>query len=163
MVSALITIVYQDFKQRMINWWLPLVILVSGGWISYVNIGWPHVLSNWGINLAFLFGQWLVVGIAFGLGKKQWKFFDHLIGWGDILFLAAVAVLFSTVNFLVFYSISLLASLLGFGIYQLISRKNNITVPLAGAISICHLVFVVTIKFMGYEPWEELPIYQWTL
>ncbi len=159
MAIASITITYQDFKDRAISWWPLVLTLLSALFLSVSGVGARATFSAWSFSVLFLVVQFALVALAFGLGKKQWNFFDHLIGWGDVLFLVAIAPLFSTVNFLIFYCVSLVISLVGFGVYKLISKAQETTVPLAGTLSICLLFFVPTIKLLGIEPWMELPIH----
>ncbi len=161
MAIAASIITYQDFKYRAISWWAPLLVLTTALCLAVSAIGISNTLSQWGINVLFLIVQGGLLALTFGLGRGQWKIFDHLIGWGDVLFLICVSALFSTVNFLLWYSMALVMSLAGFGLYVLISGKKESSVPLAGTLAICAAIFIIGIAAYGYLPWDELPIYAW--
>jgi len=161
MAIAATIITYQDFRHRAISWWTPLAMLAAALWLATSAIGMGDTLSQWGINVLFLTVQWGLLALAFGLGRGQWKIFDHLMGWGDVLFLVCISALFSTVNFLLWYCMALVMSLAGFGIYVLMSGKKESSVPLAGTLTICATIFIIGIAALGYSPWDELPIYTW--
>ncbi len=159
MAAASITITYQDFKARSISLWTVVLVLATSLSLSASNIGFVATLQNWGLNAAFLVFQLLLVMLIFGLARKQWNFFDTLMGWGDVLYLLSIAALFSTVNFLLFYVSALLVSLVGFLIYREVSKNKDTNVPLAGLLALCSLVFVAVSACFGYQPWDEIPIY----
>ncbi|MBI1286291.1 MAG: hypothetical protein GC178_01820 [Flavobacteriales bacterium] len=161
MAAASITIAYQDLRERAISWWTVLLLVVAAVMLPTLSVGFKPAFTTWSINVLILVFQFGLVAVMFALGRRKWNFFDHLIGWGDILFLLALSALFSTSAFLVFYCTSLVLTLIGFGTYRLFSRKEGVTIPLAGAISICLMAFVPALYYLGYEPWDELPLYQW--
>ena len=159
MAAASITITYQDFRFRSISLWTVLLLLAGSLSLSASNIGFVPALENWGLNATFLVFQLLLVMLIFGLARKQWNFFDTMMGWGDVLYLLAIAALFSTVNFLLFYVSALVVSLAGFLIYREVSKNKKANVPLAGLLASCSLAFIAVSACFGFQPWDEIPVY----
>ena len=59
-----------------------------------------------------------------------------MIGWGDILFMVTVAFYLSILNFLLFYVVGLIASLLAWVSWQAIDKSNEDRhIPLAGLLA----------------------------
>ena len=66
----------------------------------------------------------------------------NLLGWGDVLFLISIAFYLSTLNFLLFYMVSLVGSLLIWVIWQTIYITKNKHIPLAGLQALIFTVFL---------------------
>ena len=159
MVIASMGMAYQDFKFRTVSLWTLVLLAVSSGIWSVSVIGFSSTIHNWAMNVAFVLIQFGLGALVIGLGKGEWKFFDRYIGWGDLLYLIAVAFAFCTVNFLVFYCVSLLVVLTAFLAYTRTVGSRQTTIPLAGGLSLCSLLFIAAVYPLGYTPWEDLPLY----
>jgi len=140
LLLLLITIFFQDFKERKVSLWIfPLTILL-GGYLYYKQTFLQLYAYNLGINLSMLVLLFFIVFLYTKFKLKQ-SFFSA-IGLGDILFFVVYAVSFPTSTFLVLFSCSLIFALLVF-----LVLKNNLkhsTVPLAGlqALFLCLILFL---------------------
>jgi len=144
---ALAAITLQDFSQRQIAWyWLP--ILLAG--IILLNVQrneLKNMISFFITNVCFVVFQLIVLIIYFSIkNKKLTNIIDHYIGLGDVLFFIVLCTVFSPLNFLVFYIISLLLILLTFFTYNTVSKKIIQHIPLAGAMALC-LIFCFVYKY----------------
>lgn len=155
-ISATI-ITYQDFRDRTISVWPPLLLLGGGLWLSAVAVGTGEAMRSLGMNIAFLLFQYLLLTLAFGLGKGQWRILGRQMGSGDALFLICAAAWFATLNFVLWYSLSLIVTLFGFLMLRRM-MKEDATVPLAGGLSLCALVACTVLFILGKAPWHDLPI-----
>lgn len=128
----LIYITYQDFKYRAIPWIVfPLLVIV----IVILNyLGNKEELSFifLMINTMFVITQMLLITIYLSLKEKRVvKVWERYIGWGDILFFAILCFFFSPGNFIAFYIISLLFTIVS--VLGIKAVNTNFTeVPLAG-------------------------------
>jgi hypothetical protein len=142
-VVLLTAIAYQDFRYRKISLYLFLALLfciistfffssVAGGHNSFLNIG---------INFLFVLLLLAGGGIYFFLTKRgAINIIDSYIGKGDILFLLIASLLLSPVNFISFCLVSFILTLLTLGTIQIIRRKDNSELPLAGVMSVVLLL-----------------------
>lgn len=131
---TLLGITFQDFKTRSVyTFWFPALILFFG--ISQA-LG-PHAIKQVGqsllINMGFLILQFLMVSIYFSV-KYGYpvNLTSKLLGWGDILLLICLTFYLSVLNFLLFYIISLVVTLICWFIWLKISNTKDKRVPLAG-------------------------------
>ncbi len=132
----LFAIAYQDLKTRSVSWYLFPLLALSGGALTFSELRSPGLLLYYiAINCGFLVLQYLLLKLwLFLRNGRNTTVIDHSIGKGDLLFLLATCCFFSPVNFILFYMLSLLFSLL---LYIFIRRWHFFsgdfkTVPLAG-------------------------------
>ena len=127
-------IFYQDLKTRSVTWVLFPILAVGGLLYSFYYSGSLEiVVKNFAMNIGFLFLQYLLLKIILTVKGKRESQLEKKIGWGDILFLLACASFFSPANFIIFYFLSLVFSLLFHFLFKLINKKNyQNTIPLAG-------------------------------
>ncbi|PTQ92456.1 hypothetical protein C8P68_11256 [Mucilaginibacter yixingensis] len=124
----LLLIFKQDVKDRMVWVWAFPLLAVALAWLNYRE---QHIYDfrQLAVNLIFLFVQLGLVSLYFSIKNKTWtNITSELLGWGDILFLCALAFYLPVVNFIVFYLSSLLLILL----YWVLRKPNNRHIPLAG-------------------------------
>jgi len=138
---VLILIIIQDFKTRTIIWWSPLVLFVISLSIHYryfEGFNFPYILTN----LGFIFVQLLGLTLYFSWKKRKWvNIMIDFFGLGDILFLIPLCFIFTPINFILFFIISLLFILILSLIYQLkIKDKSNFTIPFAGMMAISLMI-----------------------
>lgn len=133
----LFSIIYQDFKDRAVVWFLfPLIAILSS--ITQFFVGKSTKLFFQGVffNIAFLLIQFTLLYLYFVIKDKKMKInFKEKIGLGDILFLLAICFLLSPFNFIAYYIISLFMSLVVYLFYLLLpsaSNKQPQSIPLAG-------------------------------
>lgn len=155
-VITLLFLSYQDFKYRAISWWL-LVILAVLPLIESLDV--IH-FQQMGINGLFLLVQLSLTGFYFkikGVGFK--KLVKEYIGVGDLLFFIVLVIYFSPMNFIVFFNLSLVFSLLFYGIYNAVSKSENILIPLAGLQALC----LVLILLLPINRFDDYYLVDWVL
>lgn len=137
-LGCCLLIAFQDIKDREIHL-LPLLLLTllgtSFGLLSESSL-W---LKSFGMNLALIV---LITGIpALYFSLKGRRFFDEMLGWGDIVFMLAAASWLTPPHFILFYSISTLGALAGVGVLAALGEfQKDTSVPLAAAMSIVLIV-----------------------
>lgn len=151
---ALVAIAIQDFRDRLVSvGWLILLATSLAVWTS-LSVGPVEALEQWAMNAFVLLVQLILVFLYFLAKTRQWKFFDHYLGWGDVVMLTVIAIPFSTTRFMVFLGGSLVAILFTTVIHRLLSKKEN-SVPLAGALAITFVIFCAWSMTLGVDPWME--------
>ncbi len=79
--------------------------------------------------------------------KRIVNIIDTYIGLGDVLFFAVMAAAFSPINFIVFYLVSTVLTLISFLVYTFVKKQPG-EIPLAGAMSIGMLLLMLLNAFM---------------
>lgn len=124
-------ILYQDYKNRLVYWFLyPITgILVFAIQLYYIPI--ELVFANSVLNILFVTFLLTVCFIYLKLKKISFK---NSLGMGDILFFIFISFSFATVSFIVLFVFALVFSLILHFVFQ---NKNQLkTVPLAGYMSL---------------------------
>lgn len=138
--ASLVVVVYQDLKIRLIHIGLPFLIFGFAIALNWGNIA--HI--EWFRSLGFLIFNFVVVTLYFSFKKRAFlNPMDRLIGWGDFLFLVAVTPLFTFRNYLKYFVLGMVFSLLLFLLMKWIYPKYG-TIPLAGFLSL----FLIGIKII---------------
>lgn len=146
-VAALAVVVVQDFRERMISWYLIPLLFLLFSWNALLNAPFKEVAFGFGVNLAFTAFQLLAITIYFSIkNKKPVNIINTWLGIGDVLLLATLCVAFSPVNYFVFYMGSLLLTIAGFAVYRLF-KGTSATIPLAGAMA---LVMIVCLCYQAF-------------
>lgn len=148
-------VVFQDFKQRAISWWILPVMLIS--YLAYSNQPMDELFNSLFLNLLFLTVNFLVLTIYFSLKASSLvNIIDSKIGLGDVLFFIVSAFIFSLPNFILFFTFSLLISVITALVFKTKMRERNI--PLAGIMSV--ILFLISasdrlfsFNFMRNEEW----------
>lgn len=150
-------IVLQDFKQFAIHWiWL---ILLLSAFVMDGLIGLPLIvyIKNSLFNLCFLLILFGLLTLFFSILKKKLIFITkEMIGWGDILFFVVLAFGFSPVNFIIAFNILMISVLLFVIIYKLL-RTEIKQIPLAGAMSLVLMLFMIISKIFvkSFNPFDD--------
>lgn len=140
-MASLFAIIYQDIKDRTVYWWLFLLSALGLATLHMLNVGWLQFGIHSIINSAII-GLILLILLGYSRFKMQADGLQDVFGLGDILFLFALAIGFSTVSFITFFVFGLLFSLaLHIVLSYLLSRKRSTedidaTVPLAGYLAL---------------------------
>lgn len=139
--AILIIVIIQDFKTRTIVWWSPILLLLIGIVIHYKHCS-EFNIHYILINLTFFLIQLLGLTLYFSWKKKKWiNITKEYFGLGDVLFLIPLCLLFTPINLIIFFVVSLIITLISSFIYLFINKKNlNFTIPFAGIIAICFLL-----------------------
>jgi hypothetical protein len=143
-IAVLLLVFFQDIRSKSVYWVLfpvltALFILLHIVQHYSFEATWQSVV----INSSFLIIQFLLVSLYFSIKNKHWvNITDGFLGWGDILLLQSIAFYLSVLNFLFFYISSLLASLMIWLLWQVLSKEKNKHIPLAGFQALIFTVFL---------------------
>lgn len=120
-------ILYQDYKKRLVYWFLYPIVGILGFAIQSYYLPIELAFLNSGLNLLFVA---VLIGVSFVYVKLKKMTFQNAIGMGDILFFIFISFSFATVSFIVLFVFALVFSLILHFTFQ---HKNQLkTVPLAG-------------------------------
>ena len=160
-VMTLMVLAWQDFRSRLISWWLIPVLLLAFILAGKEQVSWSGMGKYFLFNLTFLILQFVIVWIWISLrNRKPVRLINSQIGLGDILFLVCIAAAFSTVNFLFFYTASLIAVLLIAAVIRMFRSSEKMLIPLAGAIAV---PMIVLILFRLFDPAVNFYSEEWLL
>lgn len=155
-IGLLSAVIYQDFKNKEISWFLIPLLLIIGITNALISIDYIDFLTYAGINLTIVVLNLLGVTLFISLKEKKIKnIIDTYLGLGDILFFFVITVLFSPFNFILFFIGSILLTSLVYIIVMLFDKNKQPLIPLAGAMS---LVLIVALVFQHIYP--SLNFYQ---
>jgi hypothetical protein len=142
LILTLAVIAFQDIKDHLIWWFLPILFAMLGGYLQYVNTIEGAFVYLIALNFIFLIGVvaslWLVASIV----KKSQKFSRKGFGLGDLLMMIALAVSFPFIHFLLFALGAFIFSIIANVVIS--SQKKGI--PLAGYMS----VFLIIVYACGW-------------
>lgn len=157
LIGLLGLIFYQDLKFRAVHWFLfPILFLVSIYYLN-LNIGITQAFTFLGINLLILMLQLGLMYFYFKFkGVSLSDLFTNYIGLGDVLMFIVLCSFCSPLNYIVFFLLSLILSLVGFLLFNAFLFKKIETIPLAGLQSII-LLFV----FPFYHLYDDSRISKW--
>jgi len=138
LILNLLSCVYQDVKDRTIHLiWFGLILIITSS-INYL-IG-----NNWIDSLFALLFLIVNVSVLFLYisfkNKKKINIFESHLGLGDVLFFVAIIPLFSLRNFVLYFILGMIVSM----IFHLLFNKfqKHLTIPLAGYLSL----FLISIE-----------------
>ncbi|MNX58820.1 hypothetical protein D3C86_896720 [compost metagenome] len=131
LILVFLIVLYQDFNNRLVYWFLYPIIGVLAFAIQLYNLPVTIVFFNLGVNLLFVT---LILGVSYLYVKYRNLDFKNAIGIGDILFFVFISCTFSIVSFLILFVFALLFSLILH--FVLSNKKEQQTVPLAGCMSL---------------------------
>lgn len=120
-------VLYQDFKNRLVYWFLYPIIGILAFAIQLYNLPTIVAFFNLGFNLLFVV---IILGVSFFYIRFRKLNFLNSIGIGDVLFFVFISCTFSIISFLVLFVFALLFSLILHLVLN--NKKNHQTVPLAG-------------------------------
>ena len=167
LLISLLAIFYQDQKDRMVYWWLFLIVSIGFSIVHLKEVGWLQLGIHSAFNVVIVLFMLLVL---MGYTRLRFQTFNlqSVFALGDILFLLAVAIGFTTVSFIILLVFGLLFSLLiHFALRSIkfkiqnneneFSRKHTSeqvqeitdTVPLAGYLSL-FFVGVLLVHWVGF-------------
>lgn len=131
LIITLLTIAYQDFKSREVQWfWFPLLLVLALFKIWYLDQF--KELFSFLLNVIMVLLQLLLLTLYFSIKERKLiNIADSYLGWGDILFLLNLCFLLSPVNFILFYLVSLLVTITSYLIYNTFVNSSK-PIPLAG-------------------------------
>ena len=159
LILPLLVMAWQDFLDRSVSWIIFLLVwlvLVSRA-IHSDALG--EVLSAGGINLLLVIIQWGLLWVYYQVRSNRLGTILP-IGAGDLAFWAVVCFGFTLVPFILFFTGSLLFSLLGHSFIRVLPTKwYASSVPLAGWQALCWVMILVlnhSIPALSSERWEDI-------
>jgi hypothetical protein len=144
LLPVLMLIFLQDMWFRAVHWALFVLLATGLGSLQYlVRPDISQVMIQVLSNLGFLVLVLILVTLYFSLKKgKLVRLTDELMGWGDILFLAATGFYLSPLNYILFFIVSMPLALLLWLLWRSMSKNKNNHIPLAGFQSLLFIVFL---------------------
>lgn len=144
----LAVIVYQDFRYRAISWVTLPLLFAAFATNTVLKTDFSSFLQSFLFNSGFIVFQLFAVTAYFSLKNRAiTNITSKYIGWGDILFFVVTAAVFSPVNFIVFYLVSLIITLASALIYRLVKQTSTFEIPLAGAMALVLILFYAFSNF----------------
>ena len=148
LVGLLGIVIYQDFKFRAVSWIVFPILGAIASALGLMHVTGAELLDSAIVNLGF-------VGLIFGgltlyfsiKERALVNIINKYIGIADLLLLIVIALLFSPVNFIMYYVTSLVLITMGSVVYLLIKKDMKAEIPLAGAFSI---VLIVCLAYAGF-------------
>ena len=133
MLITLGVIAYQDFKDRLVWWFLYPILGVIGGYFYFEQTFDMVYLYSVGLNLLVTLAIILLVWLYVKMVIKN-PFFKEAFGLGDVFLLLAFSLLFPTLSYFVFLFFSILFSIA----VHLILKNFRVmkTAPLAGYVAL---------------------------
>lgn len=152
LIASLIIITYQDYKDRMVWWFLFPVFAITAGYLHFIHAVEIVFILNLAINFLIVM-ICMSVGFLYARLKLKVSFLREAFGLGDLLFFIGLAGAFPTVSFIIVFAALLLSSLLTHFIIAKSSEMDS--VPLAGYAS-----FFLTLTYITNWTGEFLNIYK---
>lgn len=146
-ILLLLIVVVEDFKYRAVTWW----IFPALSAIFIVNEYDAFTFIDTVLNIGFILIQLIVLSLYFSFKeKKMVNITLNYLGLGDILFWAACSLVFSSLNFIAFYCLSLFVVLIVIAVWKGFKIKPTMTtVPLAGIQAATLLCFLLSSLMVG--------------
>jgi hypothetical protein len=110
---------YQDFKDRAISWYLPVLIFLVGLIGAFVNE--TFIWRDYLASLSFVILQITGLYVYLAIKKKSIKInlTSDFLGWGDLLFFVAIIPYFGFKEYVVLLIAGMVMSLLAQKVVQL--------------------------------------------
>ncbi len=150
LIVLFILIFIQDYKQRLVYWFLYFFVGICGLSLQLTFFHWQTIAINFFINICFI-SILIVSGFLYCRLIKKEPFLNHSIGIGDIFMFVSLSFLLPTISFILFFVFSLIFSLM---IHLLLKEKYTINndVPLAGYMSL-FFSFILLFSFFLEKNW----------
>ena len=145
------SIFYQDSSKRSVAWIYFPLLAIAGMIYSMLDGSLWSMVSNAGVNSAFLLVQWLLLIIYYKLKEGQTNIINRKIGSGDVWFFCCTGFFFSPLNFMLFFCLSLVFVLLVAAAVKIIGRSGYKTVPLAGLQAVFLVIALVWLQLINYN------------
>jgi len=139
-------ICYQDFKERLVYWFLFPLLGIALASIFFQHAAPSFFLLSLLTNIVLVT---LVLGLLYMYSRFMLKkpFINHSLGLGDILFFYALAVGFPPVTFIILFVGAVFFSLFSYLVLKKRLRDN--TVPLAGFMGFYLMMIICSSFFMN--------------
>lgn len=144
-------VVFQDFKQRAISAYLPILIFIASFLYAYSLFEIQEVGFSTAINIIILSTQFLLLYLYIRIFKKKGTLTNTYLGWGDILFLLALSPLFSPLNFVFFNLAAFILVAVGYLLYFALNTKADKHIPLAGLVALLAIPTTLILKVSNVQ------------
>ncbi len=147
LLLSLVVLLFQDLKFRKIHIALPILVFLFS--VILFNGRTEMRYTVYILNIAFFL---LIIGILVLYmslkNKKLLNPFVHYFGLGDLLFFISITPLFLPYNFILFFILAMIFSI----ILQFVFRKvmTDKTIPLAGFSALLLMLFIVKDLLLTY-------------
>lgn len=143
LIITFLTILYQDYKNRLVYWFLYPLAGILAFTIQTQHNSLTGSLANSAANFVVIITV-IIVSYIYSRVIMKKDFINGSIGIGDILLFLFLSLTFATITFIVLFSFSLFFSLI---LHIILKRKKtDTTVPLAGYISL----FYAAVYFISF-------------
>jgi hypothetical protein len=151
LIIIMFIIFWQDFKHRLVYWFLYLGVAILGFSIQFNEIELTFLILSVGVNLLMI-GVIILVLFLYAHFYLKKKLINEAIGVGDVFMFLAMAFSFSIENFIYIFSVGQFFSLILHFLLSKISKQER-TIPLAGYLALCMALFFILdlYKTSGYE------------
>ncbi len=142
-VLILSLIFLEDIRSRSVHWFLFPTLALLLTIVRIQHQGANVIIQTSLINIGFVVVQLVLLSIYFAIKTRRWvNITAQLLGVGDILFLFTILLYLSVLNFIFFYILSLLLTLLIWLLWTFISPGKNNFIPLAGFQALIFILFL---------------------
>lgn len=142
-----LVIAVQDFKKRLVSLWVLLFYFCNCAVYVYLFQGTYVLISNAVFALlyfTFMFG--IIFLFYFLKEKKIPSIINSKIGLADIIILPAIGLTLNTVQLVLFFAIVFLLAVAAAFFWF---NKKGHSIPLAGIVCICHVVYLISINIIN--------------
>ena len=158
----LLTIIFQDIKDRLVSVWIfPVLLIVVLFQHNSSLLELRNHLSVYGLNLFIIAIQFILVGLTYYLRKKGLNKLFNSIGGGDLLFFIILIVDFSTLHFLLFYTLALIFSMLLHSLLLILKPGNDKRIPLAGYMAVLLVITTISSSVLRIDPMSNYIMELW--
>ncbi len=145
MIILLLGLIFiEDMRFRAVRWYYFVVLFVFFSIQFYYQEG---QIVHVAINLAFIIIQLAIATLYLFLKRLKLSEICQHIGLGDIITWIILTLLFSPINYIIFFILSTLCSLI---LYFLFKKPESKLIPLAGLQSLFILV-IYGVQLAGVE------------
>lgn len=147
--SLLLLIFVQDMKFRAVTWIAFPILFLAALWHGLMlNNSLEQLWIDFSFNMMFLLIQYGVLTLYFSLKHRQLvNITKAYLGLGDVLFLICCTVIFSPINFILFYLSSTVVVILIHFISALITKVNP-KIPLAGFQALMLMLVLISVQLI---------------
>ena len=153
----LILVSYQDYKYRAVTWLVFPLMSIVFLYYSLIKTSFELFLTSSFINFFFVGFQLLSITAYFSIKElKLVNISKGYLGLGDILFLLNLCLIFSPINFIVFYLGTLILVIILFLLCRIARLGSFEKIPLAGIQALCLLVLLLVTKVKTVSLTDDL-------
>ncbi len=143
-------IFYEDVTRRYISF-ISILVLFAGC-ILYNIASLPYFGEIFLINIGFLFFFLGFLKLYFSIkNQKNEKLINRYIGLGDVLLLLCLCFSYTLNNYIIVILLSCVVSIM-FWFVNMLRRRTVIRIPLAGVLSLVHLIVIIYCTFTSLNP-----------